>query len=215
ARVDSPNSLTNVARINHADQFDPDTSNNSSSATETPPRADLVVTKAVDNPTPVVTQFVTFTVTLTNRGPDLATNVSLTDHIPTGLSNVSFSASQGTYNPGTGVWDLGTVDPRTTQTLAIRAKVTSLLPQPNTATVSHSDQFDPDLANNTGSAIVLPQPARPSLRLVKLTNGTNNVSGIGPLLIVGNPVTWTYQVSNTGNVPLTGVTVADNQPGAS
>ena len=51
------------------------------------------------------------------------------------------------------------------------------------------------------------------LGLVKLTNGTNNSSGTGPLLPVGSTVPWTYLATNTGNVPLTGVTVSDNQPG--
>jgi hypothetical protein len=52
-----------------------------------------------------------------------------------------------------------------------------------------------------------------SIQIVKLTNGIENKSGTGPLLIVGTTVTWTYLVSNTGNVPLAGVTVTDDQPG--
>ena len=36
AKVDSPDPRTNTATISHSDQFDPDTGNNSASATETP-----------------------------------------------------------------------------------------------------------------------------------------------------------------------------------
>ncbi len=35
----------------------------------------------------------------------------------------------------------------------------------------------------------------------------------GPYITVGEPVEWTYTVRNTGNVPLIGVTVEDDQPG--
>jgi hypothetical protein len=56
--------------------------------------------------------------------------------------------------------------------------------------------------NNFGES-----PLLPAIQLVKLTNGTHD-----PSVPTGSPVTWTYQVSNTGNVPLSGVTVADNDP---
>ena len=69
ARVVSPIAQTNTATISAADQFDPDTGNNTASATETPQQADLAVTKTVSNPTPNVGDTITFTVTLTNPGP--------------------------------------------------------------------------------------------------------------------------------------------------
>src|SRR5262249_4018276 len=56
---------------------------------------------------------------------------------------------------------------------------------------------------------------QPGVSLVKLTNGTDNESGLGPFLTVDSTVTWTYLVTNTGNVPLVGVVVSDSQPGVS
>jgi hypothetical protein len=53
---------------------------------------------------------------------------------------------------------------------------------------------------------------QPGIRLVKLTNGRDNNSPTGPLVAVGSTVTWTYDVTNTGNVAL-GVTVTDSQAG--
>jgi uncharacterized repeat protein (TIGR01451 family) len=47
---------------------------------------------------------------------------------------------------------------------------------------------------------------QPGIRLVKLTNDQ-----LDPNLAVGDPVTWTYQVSNTGNVALSNLTVTDDQ----
>ena len=91
---------TNTATISDADQFDPNTGNNSASATETPQQADLAVAKTVSNPTPNVGDTITFTVTLTNAGPDAATGVEVTDLLPAGLSFVSATASQGSYDSG-------------------------------------------------------------------------------------------------------------------
>jgi hypothetical protein len=54
----------------------------------------------------------------------------------------------------------------------------------------------------------------PQLTIVKLTNGGDNASGTGPVVAVGSTVTWTYTVTNSGNVPLSGVAVIDDQAGA-
>src|SRR5262249_41430447 len=53
----------------------------------------------------------------------------------------------------------------------------------------------------------------PKIQIVKLTNGTDNDSPTGPHIKVGDTVTWTYNVTNTGNVPLANVSVSDNQAG--
>ena len=52
ATVASPNPPTNTATISHADQFDPNTANNTASATETPQQADLALTKTRQQPDP-------------------------------------------------------------------------------------------------------------------------------------------------------------------
>jgi len=50
----------------------------------------------------------------------------------------------------------------------------------------------------------------PAINVVKLTNGTDNNTGPGAFVPVGSTVTFTYVVTNTGNVPLSGVAVLDN-----
>jgi uncharacterized repeat protein (TIGR01451 family) len=48
-------------------------------------------------------------------------------------------------------------------------------------------------------------PAAPAITLDKLTNGSD-----GPSVLVGSTVTWTYLVTNTGNVDLYNITVVDD-----
>ena len=107
ATVVSPAAQTNTATISDSDQFDPNTANNSGSATETPQQADLALTKTVSDPTPNVGDQITFTVTLTNSGPDTATGVVVNDLLPAGLTFVSATPSRGTYDAATGTWTVG------------------------------------------------------------------------------------------------------------
>ena len=55
------------------------------------------------------------------------------------------------------------------------------------------------------------QPSGPAVQLVKSTNGEDANDAPGPTVQVGQTVTWTYRVTNTGTVPLTGVTVVDDR----
>ena len=52
--------------------------------------------------------------------------------------------------------------------------------------------------------------APPALNVVKLTNGTENNAAPGPVVPAGSTVTFSYVVTNPGNVPLSGVAVSDN-----
>ncbi len=55
---------------------------------------------------------------------------------------------------------------------------------------------------------ILPAPA---VHLEKFTNGDDADSPTGPFVPIGSTVTWSYLVTNTGNVPLTGIAVTDDQ----
>jgi uncharacterized repeat protein (TIGR01451 family) len=118
------------------------------------PTADLAVSKDVSSTTPNLGDTITFTVTVVNNGPDGATSVQVLDLLPAGLSFVSATASQGTYDAGTGLWDIGTVAVGSSPTLVIQTQVIAASTQTNTATISQRDQFDPDASNNSASVTV-------------------------------------------------------------
>ncbi len=65
--------------------------------------------------------------------------------------------------------------------------------------------------NSTDLTIDFGYTKRLQLQIVKLTNGTDNNSPTGPEITVGNTVTWTYRVTNSGSTePLRNVVVTDD-----
>src|SRR5262249_33545119 len=188
ARFTATAARTNPATFTTTDQSHQTPRNATPSATEPPQQADLAVNKTVSNPTPNVGDVFTYTIRVTNSGPDAATGVTLQDTLPAGVLFLSASPGQGSYNSTTGVWTVGTVAARATATLTLTVRATSPNPQANTASLSHSDQFDPNPANNSDAASVNPQQA--DLSLVKV------VSNARPN--VGDTVTFTVTLTNNG-----------------
>jgi uncharacterized repeat protein (TIGR01451 family) len=54
----------------------------------------------------------------------------------------------------------------------------------------------------------------PAIDLEKLTNGEDADAEPGPSVLVGEPITWTYVITNTGNVTISAVTLVDDRLGA-
>src|SRR5262249_53148536 len=68
-------------------------------------RAAEVATTMTDGTTTVVPgTSTTYTITVTNNGPDTVTSLTLTDTIPAALLNPNFAPSVGAYDTNTGVW---------------------------------------------------------------------------------------------------------------
>jgi uncharacterized repeat protein (TIGR01451 family) len=202
ATVVSPKTQKNKAKVSHADQVDPHKSNNSASVTEAPQQPDLGLQKAVSNPTPNVGDAVAFTIKLSNKGPDAATNVQVSDPLPAGLTLVLATPSQGVYDSGSGLWTVGTVTPTTPQSLQLTAMVVSPGARTNTAAISHADQFDRKTRNNSAGATETPQIS--DLAIAKTVDD--------PTPTVGDTVTFTVALSNTGPSTATDVGVDDLLP---
>ena len=164
--------------------------------------ANLGINKTVDNSTPNVGSNVTFTITVTNAGPDPATGVVVNDLLPSGYTFVSSTPSQGTYNSGTGVWNVGNIAIGGNATLTIIATVNATGSYTNTATVT-GDQNDPNLTNNTSSVTPTPVP-QTNLGVTK------TASNMTPP--VGSNITFTITASNAGPSNATGVVVNDLLP---
>ena len=173
-------------------------------------QADLSLTLGVDNATPDKNDQVTFTITVTNGGTGDATGVQVLDQLPAGVTFVSANPSQGTYTPGTGIWNVGSIADLANATLDIVATVTTVGAKTNTAQVSASNEVDPDSTPNNSvgaeddqaSILVTPQQSNLSV--------TKDVDNASP--DVGENVTFTITVANAGPDNATGVVVSDLLP---
>ena len=160
ARVNSTAAINNVAQVTASGVFDPDSTPNDGAGDDrdvetidAPAAADLRLAKTIVGPSVVnVGQNLTFRLTLNNDGPDQATGVTVSDVLPAGLTFVSSTPSQGTYDNVTGVWTVGSVNNGASATLDIVATLTTPGAKTNTAQVTASGQFDPDSTpnDNTG-----------------------------------------------------------------
>ena len=203
ADYSGPSPIANVA-VASATTLDPATANNTATVETTLNRnADVAITKSVSPASVLVGQPTTFTVVVTNHGPARVTGLVVQDLLPAGLSFVQASASLGSYDDATGRWTIGTLLNAQSATLTLEATVTVAGAITNSALVVARDQPDPVASNNSAAAIV---------------NGAANADvGVTkavdrPAPLVGETVTFTVTVTNSGPSPATGVVVTDALP---
>jgi len=112
--------------------------------------ADLSLSKTVSSGSPSTA---IFTLSVTNSaGSDLVTNgVQVSDILPAGVTFASASGT-GTYNSGTGIWDIGTVAIGQTVSIDITVNVTAPAGTviTNSAEIIASSAPDPDSTVNNG-----------------------------------------------------------------
>jgi hypothetical protein len=91
---------------------------------------------------------VTYTLTIHNAGPSVASGVLVRDVLPAGLRYVRHTG--GAYDPRTGVWDVGTLAVGSPRTLRIVATITRPGTVSNVAEIVASDALDADSTPNNG-----------------------------------------------------------------
>jgi uncharacterized repeat protein (TIGR01451 family) len=105
---------------------------------------------------------ITYTITVTNGGPDAANGVELDDNLPSQLDFVSSNPSQGSCKGSNNInCELGTIQNGGSATVTIRVKPKKAQQYVNTASVKSADT-DPVSANDTDTettTVVEPGPA--------------------------------------------------------
>lgn len=199
ATVTQNGQITNIAIVS-GNEHDPITVNNQATATVNGvPNADLSISKTVDNPLPHVGDIINYTINVFNAGPSNATGVVVNDILPAGLSFVSASPSQGSYNSGTGVWTVGNLNVGSLATLTLQFMVNVTGELTNVVVVS-SELPDPHQEDNNASGTVNGQPVADIAVNKTVSPNPQNY---------GQNVTHTITVTNNGPNDATGVIVRD------
>lgn len=207
-------SFQNTAGVASVSPQDVNQSNNIDHAalTVTAAIADLQIVKSIVGGTEGVNvgDFITYFVTVTNAGPDSVPDVVVAEtHVP-GLTiqTQDFTAtnpSQGTVDPTDLIWSIGTLASGGTATIAIRVEVLTTGTKINVATVSSATVDDPDQSNNTDIASLSIGPAELDLAVTKTRLGPAQVT-------MGQPVTFSIEVTNNGPAEATDVELFDPLP---
>jgi uncharacterized repeat protein (TIGR01451 family) len=180
-------------------------------AVSTAPVADLAITKTDGAATEVPGTTVTYTITVSNAGPDPITGATVTDTFPGVLSGVSWTcvgAGGGTCTAGGSgnISDLvnlpvgGTATYMATGTISAAATGTLV----NTASVAvPATSFDPNLANNSATDTDTLTPEA-DLAITKTDGAATEVPGTS--------VTYTITATNAAGPSNVTATVADTFP---
>jgi uncharacterized repeat protein (TIGR01451 family) len=199
-----------------SDTYDPDPTDNTSGAGSTivaEDVADLSVTKSTTATDAPIGSTFSYTIVLTNNGPDAATSITLTDVLISSLTFQSITEPAGFDCATPAVGSSGTIT-CTGSTLANGASATFTLTvqvaQGASGTITNSAsavaaEDDENTANSSGSAPgVVAQPPQADLSIVKTTTQTS--------LTTFDEVVYTITVGNDGPSPGTDVTVMDTLP---
>ncbi len=193
ATVELSGQICNASQIRAGTPLDTNPGNNQATVCVNAPRSsDLEITESVSSPTVLVGGSVTYTLTVTNHGDDPSYSVDVQEGFASfpSLNPGSFTASQGIYNPATGHWDLASLAPGGSATLA------ATFTAPNTAgaltnasDTSSPSTADPNTVNNTASATTtVLSPATVS--------ASKTVTGS---FVPGGAVTYTVVLSNSSS----------------
>jgi len=165
--------------------------------------ADLSITKSVTPANPTLGQSVTFTLTVTNNGPNTASGVVVNDFLPDGVTYVSDDGG-GAYSSATGLWTVpGSINNGASVMLNITATVDTTDQACNQAQITSGTPLDTNPANNQSTVCVM-APRAADLDL--------NMSVSSPTVLVGGTVTYTLTVINNGGDPAYAIDVQEAFP---
>jgi uncharacterized repeat protein (TIGR01451 family)/gliding motility-associated-like protein len=164
--------------------------------------ADLEVIKKVLTPGPYkVGQEVTYSVTVNNLGPVDAKNVKVIDKLPASLSFVS-AIPPGVYDATTGTWTVGDLSNTASRTFQLKTKVLAAGIITNVAYVTSPDN-DPSRRDNDTSRVSI---------VVEQADLRIQIKGTPASVFVGDEITYTIEVKNSGPNTATGVEIKATLP---
>ena len=196
--------------------YDPVPGNNTAGAATTivaTPTADLSITKTTGTTTAPAGSTITYTIVLTNNGPDAAANPVMTDVLPSSLLFRSITAPAGFTCTTPAFRTTGTITcnaatlangASATFTLVVEVASNATGPIVNGASAT-SSTTDGNSGNSSSSAPAVVPAAATATLLVTKTTGTTSAAP-------GSIINYTITVTNSGPSTATNVTVNDTLP---
>ena len=150
---------------------------------------------------------VTYSLAVSNAGPDDATGVVVEDTLPPGVTFVEQTGGDGTLSADGSTWTVGSVPAGDSATVTFTATVDSAGTHTNVAEITEADQPDTDSTPGNGcegaagseddcaEATVIADEAAGGLSLVKSNNPTGTLDGY--LTPQGDPRTIAYALTAT------------------
>lgn len=199
--VESTGEFVNYANVS-SDEYDYDLTNNED---EEPifvnPAADLSVTKSVSDSNPSFDDIITWTIEVTNNGPDAAHNVTVFDLLPKALIWIEDDSLMD-YNPLNGVLFIYQLDVGESYVLNIDCRVNGTGLILNNVSVTASE-YDYNLTNNFANETIDVEKSADVSVIKSVNNSSPNY---------GDLVMWTLMISNNGPDKATNVYVEDFLP---
>lgn len=147
-----------------------------------------------------VGDWVTFNITVNNTG-DVAINLTVCDVLPDGLSYSGHPRVNGAeIHPVDGCWTINDVQPGEIVIITFRATVMDCGEHINTVTVTAiHDGYEPIVKQDDATVFAI----CPGIKVVKTADSN--------LVCMGEEVTYTYEINNTGNHYLKNISLTDDK----
>jgi len=226
ATVTTTGAKTNTAQVSASDQSDPDSTPNNNipneddqaSATVTPGAViDTSLDKQVSDATPNVGDIVTFTLVIANAGPSTATNINVTDIVPSGYTYLAASSAGGDTNNDTNpatsglTWTINSLASGASVTLTYQATVLASGTYENYAEITSHTETDSDSTPGDGSTTDDDDDTE-IVAVTIIVDPAMSKAGSPTQAAVGETVTFTLTVTNNGNAPAPNVVITDALP---
>lgn len=208
--------VTNTVVVTGINETDSNATNDMASEDTTIARAvDIEVVKSDNSDTIIAgsgTGNLVYTVTASNNGPSDASGVTVSDafltSLPTGFQIESVVGTGGsTFDTGTGIWTIGTLDNQDSETLTVTLTVGASAASgviTNTAQLASVDQNDSNPNNNIA--------VEPTTITRQVDVGVAKSDNVDPIVAGSGAANLVYTVtaSNSGPSDASGVVVSDD-----
>ncbi|WP_241667994.1 DUF11 domain-containing protein, partial [Bacillus cereus] len=175
---------------------------------------EIVAIKSVDKTFATIGDTISYTITLNNPGNVTSQNIIFTDILPDGTTFISGtltndSGTQQIGNPASGI-QIGNINPNGTAVISLNVLVTnipSINPISNFSSIQFEHVIDPSQPSALQTAVSNTVSTTINSAVLTTTKSVDK-----SIISVGDTLTYTTTITNTGNTPATNITFTSAIP---